>query len=117
MIYLTKDTGQTIIEGMGELHLEIIVDRMMTEYNVKANVGKPKVSYKETIRKKVKAEGKLVKQTGGGGQYAHCVLEIEPMERGSGFEFVSQITGGVIPKEYIGPISNYILSILSSIVY
>lgn len=103
-VHTDKDTGQTIIEGMGELHLEIIVDRMMTEFNVEANVGKPKVAYKETICKKVKAEGKLVKQTGGGGQYAHCVLEVEPIERGSGFEFVSKITGGAIPKEYIGPI-------------
>ncbi|MCX7745313.1 MAG: elongation factor G [Clostridia bacterium] len=103
-VYTDKETGQTIIEGMGELHLEIIVDRMKTEFNVEANVGTPKVAYKETIRKKVKAEGKLVKQTGGGGQYAHCIIEIEPMIRGSGFEFVSKITGGAIPKEYIGPI-------------
>ncbi|MDP4180477.1 MAG: elongation factor G [Bacillota bacterium] len=103
-VHTDIETGQTIIEGMGELHLEIIVDRMLTEFNVEAIVGKPRVAYKETIRKKVKAEGKLVKQTGGGGQYAHCVLEIEPMILGGGFEFVSKITGGVIPKEYIGPV-------------
>ncbi|HEX9062959.1 MAG TPA: elongation factor G, partial [Clostridia bacterium] len=103
-VHTDKDTGQTIIEGMGELHLEIIVDRMMTEFNVEAGIGKPKVAYKETIRKKVKSEGKLVKQSGGNGQYAHCVLEIEPLERGSGFEFVSEITGGAIPREYIAPV-------------
>lgn len=93
--------------------MEVIVDRMMTEFNVEANIGKPKVAYKETIRKKAKAEGKLVKQTGGGGQYAHCVLEIEPMERGSGFEFISKITGGAIPKEYIGPIESGIRDALN----
>ncbi|HEY9062816.1 MAG TPA: elongation factor G [Pseudobacteroides sp.] len=105
-VHTDKETGQTIIEGMGELHLEIIIDRMKTDFNVTANVGKPKVAYRETIRKKAKAEGKLVKQTGGSGQYAHCVLEVEPLARGSGFEFVSKITGGAIPKEFIGPIES-----------
>jgi elongation factor G len=95
------DTGQTIISGMGELHLEIIVDRMMREFKVEANVGKPQVAYKETIRKVVKQEGKFVRQSGGRGQYGHCVLEVEPMEPGSGYEFVNKITGGAIPKEYI----------------
>ena len=98
------DSGQTIIGGMGELHLEIIVDRMMREFHVEANVGKPQVSYKETIRKAVKAEGKFVRQSGGKGQYGHCVLEIEPLEPGSGYEFVNKIVGGAIPKEYIAPI-------------
>ncbi|MCX7921187.1 MAG: elongation factor G [Clostridia bacterium] len=98
------ETGQTIIEGMGELHLEIIVDRMMREFKVEANVGNPQVAYKETIRKAVKAEGKFVRQSGGRGQYGHCVIEIEPREPGAGYEFVSKIVGGTVPKEYIGPI-------------
>lgn len=99
-----QETGQTIIEGMGELHLEIIVDRMMREFKVEANVGNPQVSYKETIKKAVRAEGKFVRQSGGRGQYGHCVLEIEPREPGLGYEFVNKIVGGVVPKEYIGPI-------------
>lgn len=99
-----QETGQTIIEGMGELHLEIIVDRMLREFKVEANVGNPQVAYKETIRKAVKAEGKFVRQSGGRGQYGHCVLEIEPKEPGAGYEFVNKIVGGAVPKEYIGPI-------------
>ncbi len=95
------ETGQTIISGMGELHLEIIVDRLMREFKVEANVGQPQVAYKETIRKAVKAEGKFVRQSGGRGQYGHCVLEIEPLEPGSDYEFVNKIVGGAIPKEYI----------------
>jgi len=95
------ETGQTLISGMGELHLEIIIDRLLREFNVEANVGRPQVAYKETIRKKVKAEGKFIRQTGGRGQYGHVVLEIEPREPGSGYEFKSKIIGGVIPKEYI----------------
>jgi len=95
------ETGQTIISGMGELHLEILVDRMRREFNVDANVGKPQVAYRETIRAKTKAEGKFVRQSGGRGQYGHCWLEIEPLEAGSGFEFVDEITGGSIPREYI----------------
>ena len=102
--YTDPETSQTIIAGMGELHLEIIVDRMMREFKVEANVGAPQVSYKETIRKAVKAEGKFVRQSGGRGQYGHCVLEIEPQEPGKGYEFVNKIVGGAIPKEYIGPI-------------
>ncbi len=98
------DSGQTIIEGMGELHLEIIVDRMMREFKVEANVGNPQVAYKETIRKTVKSEGKFVRQSGGRGQYGHCWIEMEPREPGSGYEFVNKIVGGVVPKEYIGPI-------------
>lgn len=99
--YTNTDTGQTIIAGMGELHLEIIVDRMLREYKVEANVGKPQVAYKETIRKKVQIEGKFVRQSGGKGQYGHVWLELEPKEPGTGFEFVNKIVGGVIPKEYI----------------
>ncbi len=96
-----QETNQTIISGMGELHLEIIVDRLRREYGVEANVGKPQVAYRETIRKPAKGEEKYARQTGGRGQYGHVVLEIEPMEPGSGFEFVNQIVGGVIPREYI----------------
>ncbi|MGI6119378.1 MAG: elongation factor G [Desulfosporosinus sp.] len=99
------ETGQTIIAGMGELHLEIIVDRLQREFKVQCNVGRPQVAYKETIRKAVKAEGKFVRQTGGRGQYGHCMIELEPLAPGSGFEFVNKVVGGVIPKEYILPIS------------
>jgi len=95
-----QETGQTIIAGMGELHLEIIVDRMLREFKVEANVGKPQVSYKETIRKAVEAEGKFVRQSGGRGQYGHCKIKMEPLETG-GYEFVNAIVGGVVPKEYI----------------
>lgn len=95
------ETGQTIISGMGELHLEIIVDRMLREFKVEANIGKPQVAYKETIRKAVKAEGKFIRQTGGHGQYGHCWIEVEPLPSGGGYEFESAIVGGVIPKEYI----------------
>jgi elongation factor G len=98
------ETGQTIIAGMGELHLDIIVDRLKREFNVQCDVGRPQVAYKETIRRAVKAEGKFVRQSGGRGQYGHCWVEIEPMEPGSGFEFVNKVVGGVIPKEYINPI-------------
>ena len=96
-----EETGQTIISGMGELHLEILVDRMKREFKVEANVGKPQVAYRETIRGKTKAEGKFVRQSGGRGQYGHCWLEIEPLEAGGGFEFVDKIVGGAIPREYI----------------
>jgi len=96
-----EESGQTIIAGMGELHLEILVDRMRREFNVEANVGKPQVAYRETIRKAVKQEGKFVRQSGGKGQFGHVVLEISPLERGSGYVFENAIVGGVIPKEYI----------------
>ncbi|MDO4271849.1 MAG: elongation factor G [Candidatus Saccharibacteria bacterium] len=102
--YTDEETGQTIIAGMGELHLDIIVDRLKREFNVEANIGKPRVSYKETIRKKVHGEGKFVRQSGGRGQYGHAVIDLEPLEPGSGFEFESKIVGGAVPKEYIGPI-------------
>ncbi|MCL2598520.1 MAG: elongation factor G [Firmicutes bacterium] len=97
-----QETGQTLIAGMGELHLEIIVDRLLREFKVEANVGKPQVAYREAIRKKVeKIEGKYIKQSGGKGQHGHCVIEMEPLPAGSGYEFVDKIVGGVIPKEYI----------------
>ncbi len=96
-----EETGQTLISGMGELHLEIIVDRLRREFKVDANVGKPHVAYKETIRKPAKAEGKYIKQTGGRGQYGHVVLEIEPLEPGGGFVFEDRIVGGVVPREFI----------------
>jgi elongation factor G len=96
-----EETGQTIISGMGELHLEIIVDRLMREFKVEANVGKPQVAYRETITKKVKSEGKFVRQSGGRGQFGHVWLEIEPQEPGKGYEFVDAIKGGVVPREYI----------------
>jgi elongation factor G len=99
-----EETGQTIISGMGELHLEIIVDRLMREFKVDANVGKPQVAYRETITKKVKAEGKFVRQSGGRGQYGHVWLELEPQEPGKGYEFVDAIKGGVVPREYISSV-------------
>ena len=102
--YTNQETGQTIIAGMGELHLEIIVDRLLREFKVEATVGKPQVTYKATIRKTVKAEGRFVRQTGGHGQYGHCWVEISPNEPGKGYEFESRIVGGVIPKEFIAPI-------------
>jgi elongation factor G len=100
-VHTDQESGQTIISGMGELHLEIIVDRMKREYGVEANVGKPQVAYRETIRKSVESEGKFVRQSGGRGQYGHCWLRIEPLEAGGGFVFENDITGGAIPKEFI----------------
>ena len=102
--YSDETTGQTIIAGMGELHLEIIVDRLLREFRVEATVGKPQVAYKECVRKRAKAEARYVRQTGGHGQFGHCVIEIYPREPGSGYEFNNKIVGGVIPKEFIAPI-------------
>jgi elongation factor G len=96
-----EETSQTIIAGMGELHLEILVDRMKREFNVQANVGRPQVAYRETIRQKVEVEGKYIKQTGGRGQYGHCWIILEPQESGKGFEFLDKIKGGAIPREYV----------------
>ena len=96
-----EETGQTIISGMGELHLDIIVDRMRREYNVECNVGAPQVAYRETIRKAVRQEGKFIRQSGGKGQYGHCIIEMTPLEPGSGYQFEDKIVGGAIPKEYI----------------
>ncbi|MDY5677158.1 MAG: elongation factor G [Eubacteriales bacterium] len=103
--YTDTETGQTIIAGMGELHLEIIVDRLLREFKVEANVGKPQVSYRETIRKAVECEGKYVRQSGGKGQYGHCRLRLEPLEPGSGYVFEDETVGGSIPKEYIQPVN------------
>jgi elongation factor G len=102
-VSVDPETNQTVIAGMGELHLDILVDRMKREYRVEANVGAPQVAYRETIRKAVRTEGKFVRQSGGKGQYGHVVIEVEPGDPGSGFEFVSKIVGGVVPKEYISP--------------
>lgn len=102
-VHVDSETNQTVIAGMGELHLDILVDRMKREYKVEANVGAPQVAYRETIRKPVRAEGKFVRQSGGKGQYGHVVIEIEPGEAGTGFEFVSKIVGGSVPKEYVAP--------------
>ena len=112
--YTDQETGQTIIAGMGELHLEIIVDRMLREFKVEANVGRPQVAYKETIRKAVKTEGKFVRQSGGRGQYGHVWLEIEPLEQGKGYEFENKIVGGVIPKDFISAVDAGVREALTS---
>ena len=101
-----QETGQTLIAGMGELHLEIIVDRLLREFKVEATVGKPQVSYREAIKKAVRAEGKFIRQSGGKGQYGHCVIEMEPLAPGEGYQFVDKTVGGSVPKEYIQPINN-----------
>ena len=102
--YTDRETGQTIIAGMGELHLEIIVDRLLREFKVEANIGKPQVAYREAIKKPAHGEGRYVRQSGGKGQYGHCIIEMEPNEPGKGIEFYDEIVGGVIPKEFIKPI-------------
>src|SRR5690606_2841399 len=104
-VHTDAETGQTIISGMGELHLEIIVDRMQREFKVDANVGRPQVAYRETIRRSAQnVEGKFIRQTGGRGQYGHVVINIAPAEPGQGFVFEDKIVGGVIPREYIAPV-------------
>ncbi|MDI6907850.1 MAG: elongation factor G [Thermoanaerobacterales bacterium] len=100
-VRVEEETGQTLISGMGELHLEIIVDRLLREFNVQANVGRPQVAYKETLRRATRAEGKFVRQTGGRGQYGHVILQVEPRERGQGFAFLNKVVGGAVPKEFI----------------
>lgn len=105
-MHTDQETGQTIISGMGELHLEIIVDRLLREFKVQANVGKPQVAYRETIKKKAEAEGKFVRQSGGRGQYGHCWITLEPSEVGQGFVFENKLVGGVVPKEYVPAIEN-----------
>ena len=106
-VRVDENTGQTLISGMGELHLEILVDRMMREFNVQANVGKPRVSFRETITRKVpKVEYKYVKQTGGHGQYGHVVFSLEPLKQGSGVQFVNKITKGAVPTEYFRAVEN-----------
>jgi elongation factor G len=113
-VYTDQETGQTIIAGMGELHLEIIVDRLMREFKVDANVGKPQVAYRETIRKKVQAEGKFVRQSGGRGQYGHVWLELEPLEPGKGFVFENKIVGGAVPKEYVPAVEKGIVEAMEN---
>ena len=113
-IKIDQETSQTIIYGMGELHLEILVDRLLREFKVGANVGRPQVAYKEAITKKSQGEGKFIRQSGGKGQYGHVVIEIEPSEKGKGFEFVNKIVGGAIPKEFINPIAHGIKDAMSN---
>jgi len=108
------ETGQTLIAGMGELHLEIITDRLVREFKVEAHVGRPQVAYKETIRQPARGEGRFIRQTGGRGQYGHAVVEIEPLPRGSGFEFVDRITGGGIPREFIKPVEDGVREAMES---
>lgn len=113
-VHTDQETGQTIISGMGELHLQIIVDRMLREFKVDCKVGEPQVAYRETIRKAVEAEGKFVRQSGGHGQYGHCWLKLEPREPGEGFEFENKVVGGVVPKEYIKPIEEGVKQAMES---
>ena len=112
--YTDQETGDTIIAGMGELHLDIIVDRLLREFKVEANVGNPQVAYKESIQGTAEAEGKFVRQTGGHGQYGHVKLRIEPQEPGKGYEFVNAIVGGVVPKEFVGPTDQGVREALES---
>ena len=105
-VHTNEDTGQTVLDGMGELHLDVLVDRMMREFRVDANVGRPQVAYRETLTKHVRVEGRHVRQSGGKGQYGHAVVEFEPQERGAGYEFVDAIVGGAIPREFIQPVNN-----------
>jgi elongation factor G len=114
-VHTDAETSQTIISGMGELHLEIIVDRMMREFKVDANVGRPQVAYRETIRKVVnKVEGKFIRQSGGKGQYGHVVINLVPMEPGQGFHFEDKVVGGTVPREYIGPVEQGIKEALEN---
>ena len=113
-VHTDEESGQTIISGMGELHLDIIVDRMKREFSVEANVGKPQVAYRETIRKTVEAEGKFVRQSGGRGQYGHVLLRLEPLKPGAGYEFVNEIVGGTVPKEFIPSVDKGIQEQLES---
>jgi len=103
-VHNDEETGETIIAGMGELHLDILIDRMKREFKVEGNVGRPQVAYKETIKTEAEAQGKFIKQSGGRGQYGDVHIRIEPKNRGEGFEFVDEIKGGVIPREYIQPV-------------
>jgi elongation factor G len=114
LVKFDQETGQTIMSGMGELHLEVLVDRMRREFNVEANVGKPRVSYRETLTKPVRTEGRFVRQSGGHGQYGHVWLELEPLERGGGIVFENAITGGVIPREYIPAVEQGVKQALSN---
>jgi elongation factor G len=112
-----EESGQTLIAGMGELHLDVLVDRMVREFRVAANVGKPQVSYRETVRRAAEGNGRFIRQTGGKGQYGHVVLTLEPGEKGSGFEFVDKIVGGTIPREYMRAVEHGIRETLDTGVY
>ena len=112
-----EESGQTLIAGMGELHLDVLVDRMVREFKVAANVGKPQVAYRETIRREAEGNGRFVRQTGGKGQYGHAVIKVEPNEKGAGYEFIDRIVGGTIPREYIKPIDQGIRETLDSGIY
>jgi elongation factor G len=111
---MDEESGQTIISGMGELHLEIIIDRLYREFKVQAKHGRPKVAYKEAITTLARGEGRYIRQTGGRGQYGHCILEIEPLPQGQGFEFVNAIAGGAVPKEFVHPIESGVHEALDS---
>src|SRR5678816_3548318 len=100
-VHTDPESAETLIAGMGELHLDVLVDRMIREFKVAANIGKPQVSYRETIRRAADGNGRFVRQTGGKGQYGHAVIKLEPQEKGAGYEFVDKIVGGTIPREYI----------------
>jgi len=113
-VYTDEESGQTIISGMGELHLDIIVERMRREFGVEANVGKPQVAYRETIGKSVEAEGKFIRQTGGRGQYGHVWLKLEPLEAGEGYEFINNIVGGAVPREYIPSVDKGVQEAMTS---
>ena len=113
-VKVDQETGQTIIKGMGELHLEIMVDRMKREFGVEANVGNPMVAYKETIKVTAQAEGKYIRQSGGRGQYGHCLLRVEPKSRGEGFEFKNEITGGSVPREYIPAVEKGVIEAMEN---
>ena len=112
-VHTDEETGQTILSGMGELHLEVLIDRMLREMKVEANIGRPRVAYRETIKDEAQAEGKYIRQSGGRGQYGHVWIRIEPLERGTGFEFVNEIKGGVVPQEYIKPTQKGIEEVLT----
>jgi elongation factor G len=116
-VHTDEESGETLIAGMGELHLDVLVDRMVREFKVAANVGRPQVSYRETIRRPAEGNGRFVRQTGGKGQYGHVVLNLEPLEKGAGFEFVDKIVGGTIPREYMRAVQMGIKETLDSGVY
>src|SRR3712207_1604507 len=109
-----EESGQTLIAGMGELHLDVLVDRMVREFRVAANVGKPQVAYRATVRRQADGNGRFVRQTGGRGQYGHAVIKLEPNEKGKGYEFVDKIVGGIIPREYIKSVDAGIREALDS---
>src|SRR5206468_11765086 len=116
-VHTDAESGETLIAGMGELHLDVIVDRMVREFKVAANVGRPQVSYRETVRRAAEGNGRFVRQTGGKGQYGHVILKLEPNEKGAGFEFVDKIVGGTIPREYMRAVEQAIRETLETGIY